>query len=276
MIAGYFQLICTQKVEEFTAPVAGEYKLECWGSQGGTTVEKGIPGKRGYCIGAYSSLKNDILYICVGNCGSFGTHSYNNNPGLELILGFPGGGATHISIKNGGELITFKTHQEDVLIVAGAGGSCDLDSYISGCGGYGGGDIGGNGTSSYPQYYGKEDDGSVNGGTSSRGGETGYYHPYTTYKSYDGSFGIGGYGYGVFPDVGINYGGQGGGGWYGGGGATLAGSGGGGSSYGNIKLLVPNSYKTIGGDREMPSPSGGTEIGHSGDGACIVTQLSFK
>ena len=61
MIAGYFQLICTQKVEEFTAPVAGEYKLECWGSQGGTTVEKGIPGKGGYCIGAYSSLKNDIF-----------------------------------------------------------------------------------------------------------------------------------------------------------------------------------------------------------------------
>ena len=267
---------CTQKVEEFTAPVAGVYKLECWGSQGGTTVGKGIPGKGGYCIGAYSSLKNDILYICVGNCGSFGTHSYNNNPGLELSIGFPGGGATHISIKNGGELITFKTHQEDVLIVAGAGGSCDLDSYISGCGGYGGGDIGGNGTSSYPLYYGKEDDGSVNGGTSSRGGETGYYHPYTTYKSYDGSFGIGGYGYGVLPDVGINYGGQGGGGWYGGGGATLAGSGGGGSSYGNIKSLVPDSYKTIDGDHEMPSPSGGTEIGHSGDGACIVTQLSFK
>ena len=129
---------------------------------------------------------------------------------MELIGGFPGGGATHISIKNGGELITFKTHQEDVLIVAGAGGSCDLDSYISGCGGYGG-DIGGNGTSSYSMYYGKEDDGSGNGGTSSRGGETGYSHPYTTYKSYDGSFGIGGYGYGVLPDLGINYGGQGGG-----------------------------------------------------------------
>ena len=270
MIAGYFQLICTQSVEEFTAPVSGEYKLECWGSQGGTTVENGIPGKGGYCIGAYSTKKNGILYICIGNCGSFGTHSYNNNPGLELIGGFPGGGATHISIKNGGELITFKTHKEDVLIVAGAGGSCDLDSYISGCGGYGGGDIGGNGTSSYSMYYGKEDDGSGNGGTLSLGGETGYSHPYT-YKSYDGSFGIGGYGYGVLSDLGINYGGQGGGGWYGGGGATLAGSGGGGSSYGNNLLLVSDSYHTIDGAHEMPSPSGGTEIGHSGDGACVIS-----
>ena len=62
-----------------------------------------------------------------------------------------------------------------------------------------------------------------------------------------------------------------GGGWYGGGGATLAGSGGGGSSYGNIKSLVPDSYKTINGDHEMPSPSGGTEIGHSGDGACVIS-----
>ena len=262
---------CTQSVEEFTAPVAGEYKLECWGSQGGTTVGNGIPGKGGYCIGAYSSLKNDILYICIGNCGSFGTHSYNNNPGLELIGGFPGGGATHISIKKGGELITFKTHQEDVLIVAGAGGSCDLDSYISGCGGYGGGDISGNGTSSYSKYYGKEDDGSGKGGTSSLGGETGYSHPYTTCKSYDGSFGIGGYGYGVLPDLGINYGGQGGGGWYGGGGATLAGSGGGGSSYGNKLKLVSDSYHTIDGAHEMPSPGGGTEIGHSGDGACVIS-----
>ena len=61
------------------------------------------------------------------------------------------------------------------------------------------------------------------------------------------------------------------GGWYGGGGATLAGSGGGGSSYGNIKSLVPDSYKTINGDHEMPSPSGGTEIGHSGDGACVIS-----
>ena len=264
-------VVCTQSVEEFTAPVAGEYKLECWGSQGGTTVGNGIPGKGGYCIGAYSSLKNDILYICIGNCGSFGTHSYNNNPGLELIGGFPGGGATHISIKKGGELITFKTHQEDVLIVAGAGGSCDLDSYISGCGGYGGGDISGNGTSSYSKYYGKEDDGSGKGGTSSLGGETGYSHPYTTYKSYDGSFGIGGYGYGVLPDLGINYGGQGGGGWYGGGGATLAGSGGGGSSYGNKLKLVSDSYHTIDGAHEMPSPGGGTEIGHSGDGACVIS-----
>ena len=172
--------------------MSGEYKLECWGSQGGTTVENGIPGKGGYCIGAYSTKKNGILYICIGNCGSFGTHSYNNNPGLELIGGFPGGGATHISIKNGGELITFKTHKEDVLIVAGAGGSCDLDSYISGCGGYGGG-------------------------------------------------------------------------------ATLAGSGGGGSSYGNNLLLVSDSYHTIDGAHEMPSPSGGTEIGHSGDGACVIS-----
>ena len=64
---------CTQSVEEFTAPVSGEYKLECWGSQGGTTVENGIPGKGGYCIGAYSTKKNGILYICIGNCGSFGT-----------------------------------------------------------------------------------------------------------------------------------------------------------------------------------------------------------
>ena len=41
--------------------------------------------------------------------------------------------------------------------------------------------------------------------------------------------------------------------------------------------LVFTDTEMIDGQSRMPSPFGGTdEIGHSGDGACIVTQLSFK
>ena len=40
--------------------------------------------------------------------------------------------------------------------------------------------------------------------------------------------------------------------------------------------LVFTDTQMIDGANTMPSPYGGTEPGHSGDGACIVTQLSFK
>ena len=40
--------------------------------------------------------------------------------------------------------------------------------------------------------------------------------------------------------------------------------------------LVFTDTEMIDGQSPMPSPKGGTETGHSGDGACIITQLSFK
>ena len=40
--------------------------------------------------------------------------------------------------------------------------------------------------------------------------------------------------------------------------------------------LVFTDTEMIDGQSPMPSPKGGTETGHLGDGACIITQLSFK
>ena len=40
--------------------------------------------------------------------------------------------------------------------------------------------------------------------------------------------------------------------------------------------LVFTDTKMIDGQSPMPSPKGGKETGHLGDGACIITQLSFK
>lgn len=40
--------------------------------------------------------------------------------------------------------------------------------------------------------------------------------------------------------------------------------------------LVFTDTQMIDGAHTMPSPKGGLEAGHLGDGACIVTQLSFK
>ena len=39
---------------------------------------------------------------------------------------------------------------------------------------------------------------------------------------------------------------------------------------------VFTNMQMVDGARTMPSPSGGTETGHIGDGVCIITQLSFN
>ena len=162
MIAGYFQLICTQKVEEFTAPVAGEYKLECWGAQG--RGASGHPGSGGYAVGSINLSRLYSIYVCVGGY----SNCYNNQIGTirSYYLGSIGGGGTSITTTNDGELKNFKDKQNEVLLVAG-----------------------------------------------------------------------------------------------------------GGSSHGNTSLLISNSYKTIDGAHEMPSPDGGTETGHSGHGACIISWI---
>ena len=274
MIAGYFQLICTQSVEEFTAPVAGEYKLECWGAQGGKRVNDidAYPGNGGYSRGTKKFGINNSIYICVGQTrNTDGDVSYNNRPdGITSLRGGPpGGGATSLTITNRGELKYFSDPdlQSEVLIVAGGGGSC----VWAGQGGAGGGLSGIDGNAKPNSNSGYVSPNGT-GGNQTKGGITGARSEYIV--SSHGKFGVGGFGY--RPNMGGPYGSQGGSGWYGGGGSAYAGAAGGGSSHGNTSLLVKDSFVTIDGEHEMPSPDGGTETGHSGDGACVITQLSFN
>ena len=246
---------CAGKVETFTAPKTGNYKLECWGSQGGISpVEAGIiPGLGGYSMGIYSMSQNNKVYICVGNHGVYGSYSYNNNRG-NLRAGMPGGGATDITTTNRGELKNFSSYQNEVLIVAGGGGSCDFNSGFTGYGGHGGGENGTSGSSSYST--------NGTGALQSSGGISS-----GNTASVNGSFGLGGVGWQGTGAV--DYGAQGGSGWYGGGGSGYAGTGGGGSGYiGGVQ-----NGKTIAGNAVMPSPDGGTETGHTGDGACNITWI---
>ena len=254
------------------APVAGEYKLQCWGSQGGQDIYEAnvAAGLGGYSIGDYKVLESNVkLYVCVGNYGDYYTTSYNNTPSTPfLTASFPGGGATHISISQGGELKDFAGHQEYILLVAGGGGSCDFDSGITGTGGYGGGEVAGDGNHSYSWPFGK-------GATMDGGGKTQGLTSWSGTKYQNGSFGLGGWGYAVSPSKGeLNYGAQGGSGWYGGGGAIVAGSSGGGSGYVNKNSLT--NAQTIAGNKKFPSVDGKTETGHSGYGACIITQIGFS
>ena len=243
-------------MESFTAPVSGQYKMECWGAQGGTLQSFHKPGRGGYCMGYHNMEQGELAFVCCGNCGAYGTYSYNNNLGINLRYGMPGGGATHISINSGGELKNFSSHPTDILLVAGGGGSSDMTGDVSaGIGGHGGGVNGTTGSNSNESY-----NKNGTGASQSTGGITG-----TQYAAgyYNGSFGLGGVGWNSNPD----YGAQGGAGYYGGGGCAQMGTSGGGSSY----LGGVTGGQTIAGDSEMPAPSGGTEIGHSDVGVCHIS-----
>ena len=253
-------VVCTQSVEEFTAPVAGVYKLECWGAEGGSYEQIHHPGKGGYSIGCYNILNGTEIFVCVGNCGKYGTYSYNNNLGRNLPHGMPGGGATHISINIGGELKDFTSHPNDIIIVAGGGGSTDMVAAVStGYGGHGGGLSGTTGSNSY-------ESGNSNGtGASSTSG--GITPSLNAFSRLNGSFGLGGVGW----DSSNDHGAQGGSGYFGGGGSARGGTSGGGSAY--LSPLLSQS-ETISGNSKMPSPNGGSETtGHSGDGACVISWI---
>ena len=260
-------VVCTQSVEEFTAPVAGKYKLECWGAQG--FGYNGYPGFGGYAVGSINLSRLDSIYVCVGGY----SNCYNNQIGTitSYYLGAIGGGGTSITTTDYGELKNFKKRQNEVLLVAGGGGASEWNAY----GGVGGDENGGDATTpaiyinSRGQTYISKSYGT--GGTQDSGGTTipGDYEITTLYNA---DFGYGGI-CSRFYNGREDFGAQGGGGWYGGGGSCFAGCAGGGSSHGNTSLLISNSYKTIDGAHEMPSPDGGTETGHSWHGARVISWI---
>ena len=254
-------VVCTQSVEEFTTPVAGTYKLQCWGAQGY------YGGNGGYSEGIWKSAI-DKLYVCVGQEGLWDVPPYNNklNNITDFAVGHSGGGSTNITTTYHGELKNFASddRRKEVLIVAGGGGALEWN----GQGGAGGGLAGKDGNST--TAGGRKG----TGGSQNYGGITGVLPDDT---SVNGMFGVGGYGYAYSDTYKCNdYGAQGGGGWYGGGGASYAGAAGGGSSY----IGGVTDGKTIAGDStdpKQPTPAGNSEqVGQLGNGACVITQLSFN
>ena len=167
MIAGYFQLICTQSVETsktaFIAPTNTEYILECWGGGSNVAVsssghiESGVNG--GYTKGKMVMSNNQTIYIVVGGGGasnnglSGGNGGYNGGgnggQGCRYAGGSGGGGATHIANKSCllKDLNTNDFAKQLIIVAGGAGGSA-----INGrSNGYGGGLNGGSTTTAgYP------------------------------------------------------------------------------------------------------------------------------
>ena len=260
-------------VETFTASEAGTYKLEAWGAQGGGYAKKNkIGGYGGYSNGLYSTTVGKVLwYVCIGSQGQNGTHTdlkggFNGGGNSNLatwsdgnVWGSSGGGCTSIqkSLQGNGELRNYSSNQSDIIIVAGggggAGGNYALDPGTNG--GAGGGEVGGNGDKYSDNIYVYQG----YGGTQNKCGTRLSTLHNSQILSY-GEFGKGGDG-----SSGA------GGGLYGGGSDHY--STGGGSGYINTSILTDAS--TITGNISFPSPSGGTETGHSGNGYAIITQVSY-
>lgn len=130
----------------FTAPVAGTYKLETWGAQGGTYNETYFGGYGGYSSGLVYLKKGTKLYVNVGGMGSFkitadtvstviggyngGGTGTSGGDGSYSTGGGSGGGTTHIALGSG--LLSSQLSSADkILIVAGGGGGASVNSYNS-------------------------------------------------------------------------------------------------------------------------------------------------
>lgn len=270
---------CVEKVQSFTAPVEGIYKLEAWGAQGGTaykstdTTVYAEGGKGGYSYGNVYLKAGQTIYLAVGgagedtvtnlsasggfNGGGDGKTWYINDDTHSTFTG--GGGATHfaLNLTKDGLLADYVDNKDDVLLVAGAGGggSLKFNEYKIAIGGYGGGENGGDGAGDNLRGVG-------HGGTQTKGGITAG----VSGAPRDGSFGKGG--------SETSRGSGGGSGWYGGSlGYYDGGSGGGGSGHVNEDSLI--SGETIGGNADFKLPDGTIATGNIGDGYARVTLVEF-
>ncbi|MGE5455487.1 MAG: glycine-rich protein [Ignavibacteriales bacterium] len=247
----------TGSAKTFTASIAGKYKLEVWGAEGGGT----LAGKGGYSSGEVTLTAGEILYINVGAKGSTGIYNQSpvyggwNGGGIGYNLGGSGGGAT--DIRRGATALANR------IIVAGAGGGEGANGIT---GGNAGGSTGEKGQDGYNPSTPHSCPGG-NGGTQTAGG--------TTTGSYSGTYGsLGTGGDGGFSSG--TYGGGGGGaGYYGGGGggghsSSTTGGGGGGSGY----IGGVTNGQILAGSQSFSAPGGGTETGHTGNGYAKITFIS--
>lgn len=255
----------------------GQYKLECWGAQGGSYNTAYPGGKGGYSAGTLILSNKTIFYLYVGGQGN----NYNSNSSKGTTAGgFNGGGAVtsygYRSSGGGGTDIRLKNDSLYARVIVAGGGGGASPNYITWPGGVGGGITGfgyNNSNTTNTQYGGV-------GGTQTAGGAKGTA---TNYGA-NGSFGQGG-NYNTANSSYTSYGSGGGGGWYGGG--SAAGIGGGGSgymytsssaSYYPSGCLLNSSYylanaTTLAGNAAFTSPTGTSEIGHAGNGYIRITVI---
>ena len=207
--------------QTFVAPVSGTYKLETWGSQGGSGVNKNTQtggndyfiregGYGGYSAGYINLDEKEKIYLNIGGGGTAlldNTESINQvipggynggGSGLEYVNG---GGATHIATTSG-TLNLLENNKNDILIVSGGGGGTSAHAEGGGycLGGDGGGFKANNGVIGASQYNGT----AGIGATQTDGYLFGLGISGTDFSSEDGNSGGGGGYYGGLTGDGAN------------------------------------------------------------------------
>ena len=278
-----------------TTLTPGTYKLECWGAEGGIGNQSngtyGNGGKGGYSTGILNVSTNTTIYITVGGQGQNGILNTRTAGGFNgggdgygtnnSGVGGGGGGASDISLMSPvfSHSSYFINNIRDTnsllsrIIVAGGGGSAGYDvSNNAANGGAGGGTTGQDGLSNRV-YHGT-------GGKQTTFGTGGSSEESNRY-SVQAKFGCG-----ASASNSTDVAPGGGGGWYGGG--LHCDSAGGGSGYVYTPTTASNypsgcllnsayylsNAQTIAGNQSFPSPTGGTETGHSGNGYVRITKLT--
>ena len=253
--------ICTPYILDLSP---GVYKFECWGSKGDT---RATPGLGSYTSGTLFIAKLKRFFVYIGVTGFF-----NAVKELQDWKGYGSlpGGATDVRLNYSENWWDNSSLISRIMVAAGGGGPDGSDS-----GGSGGKLVGHHSQQGYGQ-----------GGNQTHGGQ----------GTDQGMFGKGG----GHISSGIYGNGGGGSGYYGGGSSSdpYDKGGGGGSSFISghpgcnaidISYTESNPKHTgqpihfsglrfidtvmFSGEEEMPSPNGGTEIGHGLDGAIRISSL---
>ena len=268
--------------------------MECWGAQGGGNSS--YPGGKGsYTKGTITIKANYAFYIVVGQNGTNEGIIFNNGSKFTYTGttgAWSGGGSTDIRLTiHTEEWDNFDSRKSRIMVAASGGGS--ISYYLPQNGKPGGTLKGFVGTT---KTNGSRMDGeAATFGTQIKGGLNG-----TGYIARESPNYIG-FGYIPVSKGDMNGAGNG---YYAGGkgnhGDCTVGVGATGSCFISghpgcdaikesstenaiVHTGQPNHYsglvftdtEMIDGQSPMPSPNGGTETGHTGDGACIVTQVSF-
>ena len=173
----------TGDVQMFTAPQTGNYKIELWGAQGGTTNSSYPGGNGAYTTGELSLVKGDKIYIYVGGQPSDNNGGYNG--GGNGSVGYAGGGgATDVRLSSGAWNSADSLKSRIMVAAGGSGGYYNSTTPSLSKAGVAGGTINGLETTASGTCVSK-------GGTQTAGGTC------STNAAVSGKFGIGGNGSGT-------------------------------------------------------------------------------
>ena len=258
----------------------GKWKLECWGASGGDSYHKTLKksfsgGKGGYSVGVINLTNYEHFFLTIGGKG---TSNYSRSG--TFAGGFNGGGGGHVgkdgnwggSGGGGTDIRRNGKELDDRIIIAGGGGGAGAGNSNTDWGGgqYGGAGGGINGTDGGP-YHELYTSHIATGAKGDKPGERGYNSDYPSQTGKNGEKGKGG----SISSLNVESTGGGGGGGYYGGGSSSGSGGGGGSGYdGGVSSYQNIQAITINGEDSFPSPFGGQERGHSGNGYIRITDLN--